>query len=322
VPGGVLSKAGDEPVNLMNGLSGRILLLSGAGLGLALFLDAPARADTTSCSAFSTTGITFSPYDSVSKAAVVGTGTITFTCTGTGTTTMNFALSGGYNGQCSPRVMFEQGNLASGNYLSYDVFKDSSRTSAWCTGGSRYDFPLDYSTGPVQTRTITLYGRVSAGQTPAYASYSDTLSMDLKQGGQVFRTIAVPINGSVAPTCALSAGTLAFGAYSPASRQDASASVSVNCTNTAPYQVSLGGGQNLDGGVRRLAGPGGSFLSYGLYNDSARSAAWGDGTSLGAKRTGTGTGNAQSLTVYGRIPAGQYSAPGAYSDSVVVTVEY
>ncbi|MFI5309274.1 MAG: spore coat protein U domain-containing protein [Polyangiales bacterium] len=36
----------------------------------------------------------------------------------------------------------------------------------------------------------------------------------------------------------------------------------------------------------------------------------------------TGNGAAQALTVYGRIPAGQGVASGAYTDSVLATVNY
>jgi len=37
---------------------------------------------------------------------------------------------------------------------------------------------------------------------------------------------------------------------------------------------------------------------------------------------GTGTGAAQNLTVYGRIPASQFPGAGSYSDTVVVTLTY
>lgn len=302
-------------------IAGKTCLLSGAALAVVLFAATPARADTTSCSAFSTSGLTFSPYDTVSQAAVSGTGTITVTCTGFGTSTMNIALYGGRNnGACSPRTMRNPANLAQS--LVYDVFRDSSRTSIWCTGASRHDFVIDYSSGATQTRTITMYGRVDAGQNPAYASYDDTLSLDLKQGGRVFMTIPLAVRGSVLPTCAISASPLAFGTYAPAAARDSTATIAVNCSRTAPYQISLGSGQNPSGGTRRMAGPVGAFVGYNLYSNSARTTAWGDGGTLGARVSGTGSGTAQNLIVHGRMPANQYSRPGSYTDSVFVTVEY
>lgn len=96
----------------------------------------------------------------------------------------------------------------------------------------------------------------------------------------------------------------------------------MNCSSGGAYQVSLGAGSNASGGTRRLAGPASSFLSYQLFRDSARTLAWGDGSALGARVSGTGNGSNQTLTVYGRIPAGQSVAVGTYTDSVLVTVDY
>jgi spore coat protein U-like protein len=57
--------------------------------------------------------------------------------------------------------------------------------------------------------------------------------------------------------------------------------------------------------------------------DSARSVVWGDGVAPNGSFTGTGTGAAQSSTVYGRVPTGQGAAAiGSYSDTVVVTITY
>jgi spore coat protein U-like protein len=36
----------------------------------------------------------------------------------------------------------------------------------------------------------------------------------------------------------------------------------------------------------------------------------------------TGNGAAQVETVYGQIPAGQFVAPGSYSDTITATVTY
>ena len=243
------------------------------------------------------------------------TGTLSFTCTGTGTDTLSIIIMA--SGICSPREMLN-GSAA----LRYDIFNDSARSLVWCEGAQRLDIPMDYSTFTTQTKTLTLYGRVSSAQTPAYATYSATPMMQLKQGNVVLRTSTLTVTGSVAPTCSISAGTLGFATYSAAAAKDASATVTVNCTNTAPYQLSLGGGNNLSGTTRRLAGPSGGYLDYLLYSNSGRTTAWGDGTGLGAKVSGTGSGSNQSLTVYGRIPAGQDPRPGSYTDSVFVTVDY
>jgi spore coat protein U-like protein len=262
----------------------------------------------------SSAGIVFSPYDTVSQAAVDGVGTISFTCTGTGTDTLNIVFSGG-NKACSPREM-RNGAAA----LTYEIYRDSARTLTWCN--VRLDVPISYATGATQTRSVPIYGRVFSGQTPTYGTHTDSLTATLKRGGGNLRSTSVPIQGSVAPTCSVAAGALAFGAYSSTTAADGTASISVNCTNTAPYQVGLAGGQNLSGTTRRVARSGGGFLNYFLHSNSTRTTSWGDGTALGAKVNGTGTGASQTLTVFGRIPAGQTPIPGSYSDSVVVEVDY
>jgi len=70
--------------------------------------------------------------------------------------------------------------------------------------------------------------------------------------------------------------------------------------------------------ARSMAGPSGSTLGYGLYNDAARTTGFG-----AAANSVIGNGAAQPMSVYGRIPVGQTSArPGAYSDTVTVLVAY
>jgi len=36
----------------------------------------------------------------------------------------------------------------------------------------------------------------------------------------------------------------------------------------------------------------------------------------------TGSGAAQPITIYGQIPAAEYVTPGAYTDTITVTVSY
>lgn len=295
-----------------------LILTVGAG---ALFAPR-AEAAITSCT-LTTGGVIFSPYNSQTKAQVDGTGTITVTCTGTlATNTSSLHLGGGNANSCTARQM-----RTGANNLGYQIFKDAARADRFCTGGDRLQLAnFDFTSGQPQTQIVTLYGRVTANQNPAYtpSTYTDSLEASVLRGnnGTTAGSASVPISGSVSPICSVSAGSLGFGSYS-GSIVNATATVSVNCTNTAPYQVSLGGGSNQSGSARRMAGPLSSYLAYELFRDSGRTLAWGDGSAqLGARQSGTGNGSAQSLTVYGRIPAGQMPAVGSYSDSVVVTVEY
>ena len=287
-----------------------------AMLAAGLFAS-PAAAALSSCT-ISSAGIVFPGYNTVTRAAVDSVATVTVTCTGSGTEgNLSLNFTGGNTGSCSPREM-----RSGANALGYQLFRDPARSGSFCDGANRLDTPFDFSTGATQTRTYTVYGRVTANQNPPWGSYSDTLTLTLKRGGGTITSTSVPINGSVTPTCSVSAGTLSFGTYAPGTATTGTGTVSVNCSNGAPYQVSLGSGQNANGVTRRMASSGGGFLTYFLYSNPGRTTSWGDGGSLGGLVSGTGSGTAQNLFVYGRIPAGQGVPAGTYSDSVVVTVEY
>ncbi|KAG1165703.1 hypothetical protein G6F35_018628 [Rhizopus arrhizus] len=69
-------------------------------------------------------------------------------------------------------------------------------------------------------------------------------------------------------------------------------------------------------------GTGTYYLTYELYRDSARSLRWGNTLNVDTVG-GTGSGSAQQLTIYGRVPpvTGQPPA-GAYNDLVQVTITY
>lgn len=110
----------------------------------------------------------------------------------------------------------------------------------------------------------------------------------------------------------------------------AQGAVNTTCNFGTPYSIYLGDGNNrIAGGFRRMTNNNNEFIPYQLYKDSNYSTVWdatGGVTNVGG--TGgvskTGTGSAQTTTVYGKIPQGTAiaSRPGVYSDSVVVTVTY
>ncbi|MDQ9948259.1 MULTISPECIES: spore coat U domain-containing protein [Acinetobacter] len=131
-----------------------------------------------------------------------------------------------------------------------------------------------------------------------------------------------------------STSTVDFGNINDISttKQDYTAQGAVNstCNFGTPYSIYLGDGNNrISGGFRRMTNGNNEFIPYQLYKDSNYSTVWdatGGVTNVGG--TGgvskTGTGSAQTTTVYGKIPQGTAiaSRPGVYSDSVVVTVTY
>jgi spore coat protein U-like protein len=73
--------------------------------------------------------------------------------------------------------------------------------------------------------------------------------------------------------------------------------------------------------ARSMTGPASALLSYQLFRDSGHSLNW--GVTIGTDTVSvTGNGSAQVQTVYGQIPAGQFVAPGSYSDTITATVTY
>ena len=120
-----------------------------------------------------------------------------------------------------------------------------------------------------------------------------------------------------------SAGTLNFGTAGVLSANvDATSTISVQCTNTTPYTISLNPGTGSGATVAaRLMTFSSTTVTYSLYRDASRTLVWGQtiGTDTVA---GTGNGSAQAYTVYGRVPAQTTPAPATYTDTITVTVTY
>jgi spore coat protein U-like protein len=134
------------------------------------------------------------------------------------------------------------------------------------------------------------------------------------------------VSATIPTTCTLSTSPVAFGTVISISGSsvDAAGGITVTCTNGASWTAAAdaGSGTGASFATRKLAS-GSNLLSYSLYTDSGRTSVWGDGSTGNATLSGTGSGSAQNVTVYGRIAAGQTGAPaGSYSDTVAVTVTY
>ena len=125
-------------------------------------------------------------------------------------------------------------------------------------------------------------------------------------------------------TATLNFGTLGvLGGSGGTANNDQTTTVAVQCTNTTPYNIGLDAGTGSGGttATRVLTGPSNATVNYKLYQDSGHSVNWGNtvGTDTSSQ---TGNGASQSWTIYGRIPPQTTPAPGAYSDTVTVTVTY
>lgn len=154
-----------------------------------------------------------------------------------------------------------------------------------------------------------------------FLALAGALALASQPAGAATSTATMSVTATVQATCTIAASTLAFGTYTGV-QLDGSSTLTVNCTNTTPYTVSLnaGTGSGATVATRKMTAST-TTLNYSLYQDSGRSSVWGQtiGTDTAA---GTGNGSAQSLTVYGRIPGSQLPTPGAYSDSITATITY
>ena len=156
------------------------------------------------------------------------------------------------------------------------------------------------------------------------AAFGASLPSGQVRAGTVTATFNV--TATINPACTIQAGDLNFGAYAQA-QVDGQSTITVTCTNTTAWEVALNEGSSVGAtiGNRRMTGPGPSNLNYGLFTDAARSITWGDHPALPGQNTvsGAGTGSAQALTVFGRIPAGQRTPrPGTFLDTITVTVTF
>jgi spore coat protein U-like protein len=145
---------------------------------------------------------------------------------------------------------------------------------------------------------------------------------------------------AAAADCSITAVNVDFGNYDPlaASPDDAVGTVVVTCRylNAATrinYSVTLSSGTNSASFASRQMANGArptARLGYNVFADAARSRIWGNGAggtviATGAMTVGPGQGNSTrsvTHTVYGRVPALQDAAPGAYLDSLVLTLSF
>jgi spore coat protein U-like protein len=132
------------------------------------------------------------------------------------------------------------------------------------------------------------------------------------------------VTANVNSSCTISAADLVFGDYDPTGGDvDGQSNVTLNCTNSSPWNVGLNAGTFAGATVttRKMTGPGAYSLSYGLYSDAARSTNWGNTVGTDTV-SGTGTGGSQIVTVYGRIPGTQNVGAGGYQDTITATVTF
>jgi spore coat protein U-like protein len=131
-------------------------------------------------------------------------------------------------------------------------------------------------------------------------------------------------------SCTVTTTGVSFGTYNPLSQVDngSAGTIRVVCTLilslAGSFTIDLSTGASGSYSQRTLK-KGASTLAYNLFSDSAYSRIWGNGTGGSTQVSQSFSGLFvvdRTLTVYGRIPAGQNVSAGAYADTVIVTVTY
>ena len=137
-------------------------------------------------------------------------------------------------------------------------------------------------------------------------------------------TATMAVSATVQATCVISTTPMAFGTYT-GTVLASTATVTVTCSNTTPYTIGLNAGTGTAPTAtvttRHMTGSSAS-LNYVLTQDAAHATNWGNTPGTDTPASANGTGSAVVATVYGQIAAGQYVAPGSYTDTITATVNF
>lgn len=307
-----------------------------------------------SCNDSGISNLNFGNVNLLNDGVVNATATLTFGCNAQPGDQILVCVGVGPNptapgmGNFIPRYLRLNSSGSQPTYLAFNLYSDPAYTNIWGDFGSNYQpqaFVMHMGEKWYLTETLTAYGQIRThGQTglPSgrydannwpihirYQTFTGATPPTCSAGGMSESSSAIPyISATVKSDCRIdTVSDLDFGTVFQTLDQnvDSTAIITITCTGAhswpgGGYQVMLGDGLHASGEQRRMQGPGGAFLDYGLYMDAARTERWGDTAQTGVSQNGNG--QPQQLRVYGRVPPQAVSAAGNYSDTVVVTVSY
>jgi spore coat protein U-like protein len=309
------------------------------GTVCAMLASPPAFAQV--CTA-SSSGIAFGSFSPI-VGATPASGQIAISCTGLLAFVKICVSVGPGTGQTSyaPRIA-TNGAVP----MNYNLYTDSAGSTIL---GSRAA-AASYAPGSVNvsvllgtySQNFTVYGKIQGTQTGltagAYtANFADAVITyktyalldpvpDCATLAAPFASFQFPVTATVINDCTIASTNIDFGTTGLlTSTLAASGTLSVTCTNAAPYSIALsaGTGAGATPADRRMTRSGGTDqVKYGLYATAAYGTPWGDGTAGSIVASNTGTGTPQQLTVYARVLPQTTPSTGSYLDSVIATITY
>lgn len=240
---------------------------------------------------------------------------------------------------------------AGGDLMRYDIYSNANRRRVW---GSNYHNingakPPDITIrvpfftslfGGNVSGSTPLYGRVFSDNNLSSGDYLSLFSADSvridygttrqlrncnRPGTAQQTTTDFTVHARVPRVCKISATNMNFGTVLDLnSPVNATSTVQVQCIKGTDYNLLLNPGSGVGATVeqRRMTHSDGLLsVIYELYSDPARNNIWGQTVNVDTV-PGTGSGNIQSYTVYGRLPVQPVPMTGNYRDTVVVTVRF
>lgn len=144
----------------------------------------------------------------------------------------------------------------------------------------------------------------------------------LRPAGAATASALFGVSATVQVSCQAAAPAMAVRSNTGAAA-NATSPVSVTCSKSAPYNVSLNAGMasSATAAIREMTGSGPALLGF-VLGSNPRGIVNG-GQAVGTDTVaGPGNRSARVLAEHYLIAAGQYAETGAYADAIIVTVTY
>lgn len=148
------------------------MLASGAAMAASTTTNLSVTANVvSSCMVNSTTTLAFGAI-AAGTLPINNNGSVTFTCS-SGTPWFVTANNGSNASGSQPRM------VSSGQYLSYNIYSDNGRTTAFPTALGTLGSGNTGGTGTGGQQTVTVYGQVPSQLLPPAGTYTDTVTLTI-----------------------------------------------------------------------------------------------------------------------------------------------